>query len=92
MPNKIRFKIINLIYHSSNRNCLKNQYLLRIKFIFIYLIIIFVIQLAGADFLEKTALMNVSKHVMIVTMPMVSVIMDASQDGWDISAKNVTLF
>lgn len=54
--------------------------------------IIFYIQLAGADFMEKTALMNVSKHAMIAMMPMVSVIMDASQDGKDISAKNVTLF
>lgn len=49
-------------------------------------------QLASADFLEKTALMNVSKHVMIAMMSMVSVILDASQDGRDISAKNVTLF
>lgn len=84
--------MINLIYHSFKKNCLKNQFLLRINVIFIYLIIIFDIQLAGADFMEKTALMNVSKHAMIAMMPMVSVIMDASQDGKDISAKNVTLF
>lgn len=60
-------------------------------FILIYLIIIFVFQLASAGFLEKTASMNVSIHVMIVMMNLVSVIMGASQDGQDISAKKVTL-
>lgn len=60
-------------------------------FIFIYLIIILVFQLASVDFLEKTASMNVSKHVMIVMMNLVSVIMGASQDGQDIFAKKVTL-
>lgn len=59
-------------------------------FIFIYLIIIFVFQLVNADFLEKTASMNVSIHAMTVMMSLVCVIMGASQDGQAISARRVT--
>lgn len=60
-------------------------------FIFFYFIFVFGLQLASADFLEKTACIHVSKNVMIVMMNLVSVIMGAFRDGQDFSAKIVTL-
>lgn len=59
-------------------------------FIFIHFFI-FVSQLAIADLLEKTALRNVSIHVMTVMMSLVYVNMGAYRDGQAISAKKVTL-